>query len=42
MVKAEDTEANIRALYADLNKFGKSEEFEKAIKIANKSKFTNI
>lgn len=31
-------EVNVRALYSELNKFGQNSEYEKALKIANKSK----
>lgn len=34
-------EANLRSLYGELNKFGQNGEYEKALKIANKSKFIN-
>lgn len=39
MSKTPTKEVNIRNLYAELNKFGQSEEYEKAIKVANKSMF---
>lgn len=40
MSKTPTKEVNIRTLYAELNKFGQAEEYEKAIKVANKSKRT--
>lgn len=36
--KASTKEATIRSLYGELNKFGQNGEYEKALKIANKSK----
>lgn len=37
MSKAPNKEANIKGLYTELNKFGQNGEYEKALKIANKS-----
>lgn len=37
MSKAANKESNIKGLYAELNKFGQNGEYEKALKIANKS-----
>lgn len=39
MSKGANKEANIKSLYGELNKFGQNGEYEKALKIANKSRF---
>lgn len=38
MSKGANKEANIKSLYGELNKFGQNGEYEKALKIANKSR----
>lgn len=37
--QASNKEANIRAYYGEVNKFGQNGEYDKAIKSLNKSKF---
>lgn len=40
--QASNKEANIRAYYSEVNKFGQNGEYDKAIKSLNKSKFESI
>lgn len=42
MSKESNKESILKAAYADLNKFGQSGEYEKALKAANRSKLRFI
>jgi len=39
---ANPKEALIKAAYADVNKFGNNQEFDKAVKAVNRSKFFRL